>query len=253
MEMLLISNNTWDVELVQGLFCEEDARAILGIPRTRGQSQDKLIWHYEKNDFYTIKSGYNLACSLKGVASSSDAEKLKQWWKFVWSRKIPNKIKVFCWRLYHDYLPSVKNLNRRGMEVQTGCPRCNLKEESTFHAIWECRAVKLIWKESPFYPRPGPVSIQSTTDLLWWCWAHMPSSLFEEFVVLCWWIWNRRNKELFGGRQGSEVEDGVWGWVSEYLTQFRAFQGRKESIGARVREVAVWRPPIHPNYSDCEK
>lgn len=106
-------------------------------------------------------------------------------------------------------------------------------EESTFHAIWECKGSKKYWRDTPFFPRPGPTSVGSPTDLLWWCWKGMTGEVFEDFVAMCWWVWSRRNKELFGEAALGEEGEYGWRWVADYLTHFRAFHRRKD--GTKVR------------------
>ena len=47
-----------------------------------------------------------------------------QIWKRIWDAKVPNKIRVFTWRLCHEIIPVFDNLFKRKMDVQPLYPLC---------------------------------------------------------------------------------------------------------------------------------
>ncbi|KAK2640441.1 hypothetical protein Ddye_028236 [Dipteronia dyeriana] len=52
----------------------EDADVILSIPARNTDPQDSLLWHYEQNGQYSVKSCYHLGfwgCTLENNPSSS--------------------------------------------------------------------------------------------------------------------------------------------------------------------------------------
>lgn len=51
--------SNWDVQLVQDIFWEEDARHILAIP-VRTWMDDFLAWHYDEKGVFSVKSVYHV-------------------------------------------------------------------------------------------------------------------------------------------------------------------------------------------------
>lgn len=79
----------WNSHLVQEKFIDSDAQHILSIPLSRSMPKDKIIWHYEKEGEYSVKSSYKVLrnqkqCLSPGSTSASDSA----CWKTLW--KVPN-------------------------------------------------------------------------------------------------------------------------------------------------------------------
>ena len=62
---LITNDNRWKEALLYEHFMQEDADAIMNIPLPRNHSKDQVIWHYDKNGEYSVKSGYQIAPKLK--------------------------------------------------------------------------------------------------------------------------------------------------------------------------------------------
>ena len=67
-------------------------------------------------------------------------------WKRIWQLNIPEKIRIFAWRLCMS-LPTMANLNRRGIQVDVLCPICKNEEEGVEHAILSCELVEAVWSK----------------------------------------------------------------------------------------------------------
>lgn len=94
---------------------------------------------------FAVKSAYKKARQvLKGEdwAESSNGCAGKNVWAALWKLRLPNKIKVFGWKVYHDILPTWLNLIKRQIIIDNGCPICSIFPESTIHALWECAAAQ---------------------------------------------------------------------------------------------------------------
>jgi hypothetical protein len=66
------TTNQWDIEVLQGLFCEEDITAILSIS-IRGGMEDCVAWHPDKRGVFSVKSAYHLGMYLRANKSSQVA------------------------------------------------------------------------------------------------------------------------------------------------------------------------------------
>ncbi|KAK3218043.1 hypothetical protein Dsin_012013 [Dipteronia sinensis] len=83
-----------------------------------------------------------------------DGSKLKS----TKSVEIPLKVEIFIWKACHEWIPTMINLARLGIVVQPLFPICKKKDETTVHALWGCRNLKLICDAWPSISgaKPGP-------------------------------------------------------------------------------------------------
>ena len=86
----------WDRVALEASFFPYDVDAIMKIPLSISQRSDEMVWHFEENGLYSVKSGYRVAREVKeqGPSSSEDGGR-GSWWVKMWALKIPPKIKHF--------------------------------------------------------------------------------------------------------------------------------------------------------------
>ena len=104
--------NVWRSEFIHSNFHQDDAEAICRIHLSRRQVADSIIWSYNNNGNFSVKSAYRVSRRIQGedrARSSTDSAYTKIW-KVFWNLKIPNKMKVFGWRACADILPTRVNL-----------------------------------------------------------------------------------------------------------------------------------------------
>lgn len=80
---------------------------LCGYPDT-----DRLVWHYNSNGEFTVKSGY-LAMSREESGSDGLQCGFSRGLKRLWGLKIPSKIKIYTWRMIFNALPTRSNLVKR--------------------------------------------------------------------------------------------------------------------------------------------
>ncbi|KAL0412615.1 UNVERIFIED_CONTAM: putative mitochondrial protein [Sesamum radiatum] len=115
----------WDAQRVREIFWPEDSELILSLPLSRTGEEDVWVWHYTKNGMFSVRSAYHLACELEDRPCSSDREPRDHWWwRKLWQASLPNKIKVFIWRVCHNALPTGVNLAKRLRDSPGECPLC---------------------------------------------------------------------------------------------------------------------------------
>ncbi|KAL0312260.1 UNVERIFIED_CONTAM: hypothetical protein Sradi_5625300 [Sesamum radiatum] len=99
---LIRAPNVWDEPLIRAEFAPEDAECILNIT-PRGQDvEDELIWHYETNGRFSIRSAYRLALTFREEGSGSNS---RIGWQFIWKSKAPPKVLMFAWRCVQNSSP----------------------------------------------------------------------------------------------------------------------------------------------------
>lgn len=103
------NQNGWNEELVRSTFLTHDVEEILKIKVAKNKIEDTLAWHHEKNGQFTVSSAYKLAFKLKNGApnaSSTNPDGKRTMWQNIWKAAVPNKVRIFGWRLANDNLPT---------------------------------------------------------------------------------------------------------------------------------------------------
>lgn len=124
---------------------------IISSGLTEGDNRHPFKWKFSADNNFNVKSGYELALQWKISKTSYGDESSRSQictkaWGIVWKLKIPDRIKIFAWRLYHDALPIFSNLRRRGCKTEMKCYQCGFKEESTKHIL-----LKKCWWSTSFW------------------------------------------------------------------------------------------------------
>lgn len=88
----------WKEGVLNELFNEDERVAILNIPLVASQAQDIMVWHYNRNGRYYVKSGYWLAMKEKcqeigGVVDHVPVD--MNYWKHLWKLKVPPSLLHF--------------------------------------------------------------------------------------------------------------------------------------------------------------
>ena len=123
----LIDQHTknWKADLVISLFPFPLASTILQIPISKTNSvQDTLLWKYSKNGKYQVKKAYDFLARDHLVHPRHDQPQMGSWSR-IWKVKVPLKVNNFIWKLMHDRLPTLLNLNIRGISTSNIYPLCN--------------------------------------------------------------------------------------------------------------------------------
>jgi len=153
-ELIDPATGDWDRHMVQAVFWEEDWKRILSIPIKHGM-EDLLAWHFDSKGNFSVKSAYHVlddcrerdASRQHGEGSSSASQSSANGfrWKQIWKLHCPPKVRHFFWRFTHNSLPVRRNINRRGMDIDTRCPVCWRLDEDGGHCFLKCEYVKECW------------------------------------------------------------------------------------------------------------
>ena len=140
---------------MQKFFNHIDSEAILQIPLSMSSQEDCWAWHHERNGLFTVCSAYRMMITAKkiredyweGSASCSNMKKRQKEWTQLWNMKLPPKIKIFCWRLALNSLPTGSVLKSRSMVDTAECRLCGADEDTWDHALLNCTSSKCIWAQ----------------------------------------------------------------------------------------------------------
>ncbi|GJU55544.1 RNA-directed DNA polymerase, eukaryota [Tanacetum coccineum] len=131
-----------------------------------------------------------------------------------WTRCIPIKINIFIWKLRLNKLPTLDNMNSKGIDVDSLlCPICHNYVECTDHLFFACDMAKEMWSSLGRWCSLVLPECSSIHE--WFSWidaAHMPKrpKIILEGVtsIMLWSIWNFRNSWVFSDRKLKKAN--VW-------------------------------------------
>jgi hypothetical protein len=155
------------------------------------QGNDSHVWDWTKNGQFTVKSVYK-DLSRAGIDRS---------FKHLWKAKIPLKIKVWLWLIWHNAIATKDTMLERGWTGNPFCQFCRQKE-TILHLFFSCPAAKYVWscvaKSIGVVTRP-----RNFSQFFWWFPRHIPASRNVQILgvaAICWTIWKLRNRACFEGK-----------------------------------------------------
>ena len=126
-ELINRATKEWNKDKLDRWFLPEDREAILSIPLSSSNTQDRLIWTGNRSGKFTVKSAYMLALEEKlhdTKADCSDELVRRRIWKSIWQMKTPQKIKHFSWKASWDILASKSSLAQQKIISDGTCDLC---------------------------------------------------------------------------------------------------------------------------------
>ena len=135
--LINLSTRTWNINLLHQHFLSFEANRIKAIPLCWTDQRDRFTWPDSHNGEYTVKAGYQKLCqeANSSAASSSDSSRQSAFWKRIWKLHVPNKTKLFLWKVCYNALPTKVNLKKRKILDEAKCGACLLDQETTLYAI----------------------------------------------------------------------------------------------------------------------
>ncbi|RLN35951.1 hypothetical protein C2845_PM03G26230 [Panicum miliaceum] len=142
-QLIDINTKGWDAEVLKRYFFDHDVEEITKIKIPWSPMEDTIAWHYEKTGCFTVRSAYRLAMQLRDLeggmpGSSSRPDGARPIWKKLWTLPIPQKVKIFAWRLIHKGLATRANKQARRLDELNICEVCGREEEDEHHAVIRC-------------------------------------------------------------------------------------------------------------------
>lgn len=195
----------WDVHKLSSCLPKEVVDAIVAIPLPMVRRGDQLVWHYNSNGCYSVKSGYHIAHQFHLEEQKEKPEssfKLKKdAWKILWKMKIPNKVKNFWWRACKNVLATKENLFKRKCARDRLCPICENETETVEHMIFWCPWAKAVWfgcNIKPFDNLGGNASISKwIANMVEQLSTSEATNFMGKVANTAWQIWKARNDSVF--------------------------------------------------------
>lgn len=162
--------------------------------------QDSWRWKHTSSGVFSVKSAYQL---LVSESTSTD----KQVYNLIWGSKVPTKVAAFCWKLVQNKIPTMVNLQKRGVQLGGGsnrCPFCSSKDETEDHLFLLCAQSAKIWKSCDQWWNISTARAATTKDHLLQHRDLVNGSRLKEvwvqiWITIIWSIWIKRNNVIFRG------------------------------------------------------
>ncbi|XP_050232989.1 uncharacterized protein LOC126681491 [Mercurialis annua] len=161
-DLTLPNSSSWNLDLIQETFSEEESKLILSIPIGHMNAADSLIWHYTNSGIYSAKSGYKLLTSNPG----GDNSHLSSFWKSIWNLGGPPKLSCFIWRCATNSFVVQSNFQARNISAFATCKVCNQEDETLTHMLFHCPTSKQTWFASNLGIITQNMNFNSFID--WW-------------------------------------------------------------------------------------
>ncbi|KAL4337982.1 hypothetical protein AHAS_Ahas12G0164600 [Arachis hypogaea] len=173
-------------------------------------TEDIVTWSKEKNECYSVTSGYTLAFQFYHAPVEFFPEQCRrrEVWSSIWKLKCQPKIKIFLWKVMHEGLPVKERLHSRIQMVNPICNRCDATVESILHCLTQCPESENAWKIASL-----PWTNQETETWRWWLWLQEQLKERRQMqkethlaAILTWQIWKMRNLRIFEAKVISPQE-----------------------------------------------
>jgi hypothetical protein len=69
----------------------------------QGEEEDRPVWKFNKKGIYMVKSAYRYAME---TLVDNEEYRVPGDWMQIWNFKIPQRVKVFLWRVLRGCLPT---------------------------------------------------------------------------------------------------------------------------------------------------
>lgn len=114
MQLIDDQSRTWDMRALGVIFHPLDINRITRIPIPITPLEDTIIWMLDKKGHFFVQSAYPFAVACKNMqqtrpSPTSSVIPLK-FWKFIWSKGFPPKLRLWLWQPIINKLPTKLNL-----------------------------------------------------------------------------------------------------------------------------------------------
>ena len=253
-DLLNIEGDGWNHELLYSLFPHNIASKIACCYVSKSRN-DVLYWHNSPGGRFSCKSAYLLALEEHEdmVRTTTISDNLIDFWRVVWKARVPSKVKLFMWRAWNNYVPTIDNLQSRGLNPTSSCTHCGETSENLAHVLFKCSVAKDVWNRCNFgwsYDTQGAVTFQDFCQVFL---ENCPTE-WETFMMILWGLWTRRNKHFHGQLNGREenVEVIAKSVLSEYH-KANQIQNLSGSSGVHNIHAGKWlRPDVEHIKINCD-
>lgn len=134
---------------------------------------------------------------LIGISSSSRQGLAHRGWRKLWQLEIPQKARVFLWRVCNNNVPTRNLLRGRGVTTTILCPMCGVDVEHLLHIFLDCEFTKACWRRMGW--EFNALGIYDLSEWLLHCLATESKEKSVQIATVLWGFWRARNLKVWEG------------------------------------------------------
>jgi ribonuclease HI len=225
----------WDSHKVHSLFADSVAKHILNTPLFEEVKEDRLVWKFENNGNYTVKSGYKHYMKNKTANSNPRVEGE---WSSIWKVTAPPKSKHLLWRICRGCLPTRVRLRARYVPCPSECPLCTNNDEDDWHVLFGCNDSQQVWIEAGLRDiiEPRLLASNDVKSIIFDICRNESVSIAGHCAMVVWCLWNQRNNWVWNGVKDSAKEVALR--AGHMIGEWRAVNTVQQSITSPRIEIA---------------
>lgn len=150
--------------------------------------EDRPIWKWSKSGKYIVKSMYDMLTSFGPTRS----------FNHLWKAKIPLKIRILLWLIWHNAIATKDNMRRRNWEGDTTCRFCH-EQKTIHHLFFNCAAARYTWSVVAL---ALGLNNRPSCFTQYFVWIASSTKLCRNIQVvgiaaICWAVWKLGNRACF--------------------------------------------------------
>ncbi|GKC11627.1 reverse transcriptase, partial [Tanacetum coccineum] len=238
-DLLNDEGDDWNRELLMSLFPRNICNKITTCFINRWRP-NTLYWHNNPNGLFSCKSAYYLELESSQHIVQNVFEESTTLLRAIWNAKVPNKIKLFLWRAWKNYLTTINNLQARGLSLTSvSYTHCDQVGEDVIHVLFKCPSTKQVWDRcnfGRFYDMDEVVTLDDFSHVI----LNKFHMVWENFLTIQWGLWTRRNKKFHG--QVNEKDTNVEVMVKLLLMDYHK-ANQQQLTTTRTKATVIWTKP----------
>jgi hypothetical protein len=149
----------------------------------------------------TIKAKKSREDYLDGKTRCSNIGEIYKEWKQLCKMTLPPKIKIFCWGLALNSIPTGSVLKHRNMIESDVCQLCGMEKDTWDHALLYCTMSRCVWAQLDEEITEIIASLCASDPKQWvfFMCCNMAQVDGRHVLVTCWAIWQARRKAIYDG------------------------------------------------------
>nr|GEZ33993.1 RNA-directed DNA polymerase, eukaryota [Tanacetum cinerariifolium] len=189
-------------------------------------TDDRWVWDLESMGVFSVSSIRNLIDEKTLPVTD---------FKTIWNKFVSIKINILTWKIMTNSLPTIFNISRRGICIDSIlCANCDKGVETSSHLFFSCSLARSLANHITRWWSLPDMELDSYEDWInWFDIIRLPlknKKMLEGVFFASWWfLWLFRNRTIFDAKMPKKtllLDDVLFGdWQWRLATSSFAFGG----------------------------
>jgi len=202
--------------------------------------EDSPMWTASRTGEFTISSAINI---LQGAVFATESP-----WNWLWKLRLPHRIQVFLWLLFHQKLLTNSERFRRKFGPDPLCGICLEEAEDLDHLLRKCPHAQGVWQSLNSL---GLCCVNPDSSISDWLRVNLTGSHVDpqwprKFAISLWYLWKWRCTVCLGSMELIPFDRGAF-LQQKFQEIIRIFdepeQGRNMAGQGLAERWIRWEPP----------